>query len=128
MNDLLKKKKMTMNTPDNDPKWLSIVEGAIGTNAVYNFTADAAGTVFHRIPAHVSRFSKPALRLLGFKTSPDSPEETLVKYISKGKKSKGRKIVSKVLKKYNKRSAISGGRKTIKRKHRKHGASKKYIK
>lgn len=127
INDLLKRKKMTMNTADNDPKWLSIVEGAIGTNAFYNFTADAAGTVFHRIPAQVSRLSKPALRLFGFKTSPDSPDKTPVKYISKEKKSKGRKIVSKVLKKY-KRSTISGGRKTIKRKHRKHRASKKYIK
>lgn len=123
INRLLLKNDITMDTADSDPRWLNIVQGSISTSKIHNVAAD----VFGKAIRASDTVSKTARKLFGFKTSPDSPDKTPVKYISKEKKSKGRKIVSKVLKKY-KRSTISGGRKTIKRKHRKHRASKKYIK
>lgn len=116
---LLSKNKITMETDASDPRWLNIVQGSVSTSKIHNVAADVFGMAI-RASDTVRKFV--GLRVPDNQTSPEH-----VKKLDSYGKSKGRKIVSKVLKKY-KRSAISGGRKTIKRKHRKHRASKKYIK
>jgi hypothetical protein len=74
--------------PDEDPRWLIIVEGALGTNTFYNYAANFMEKV-------ISIFQT---------SSPDNftpPKK-------KKSVSKGRKIVSKL------KQARSGGRKTTK--------------
>jgi len=101
---LLTKNGLTMNSQDNDSKWIRVLESAIGTSKYHNVAARLTGTVV-RDTGSTGFIDSPTI------TSPK-------KNYSKGK-SKGRKIISRLKK-------GKGGRKTIKHKHNKNKNSRKY--